>query len=271
MLKVLKESLRPWYYFATSKVHREFYHLFSSYAGAPRYHKTEVRFLKHKFTVPDTLSFLHQYREIFVEETYKFESLRPDPVIYDCGANVGLSCLYFKLLFPQAQITGFEADPEIFKIAKSNLDRNLSPGAVHLVNSAVWIDSKGVEFAVEGSDGGTVLSSAAGKRVRVDSVRLRDLLQGKRIDLLKLDIEGAEAEVLQDCDGALDTVDRIFFEYHSMAAQPQRLDVLLDIMSRNGFRYFIQSPYLQNAPLVRKLSSDVFDLQLNIYCYRPQA
>jgi len=270
MLKVLKESLRPWYYLATSKIHREFYHLFSSYASAPRYRKTDVRFLKYKFTVPDTLSFLHQYREIFVEETYKFESSRPNPVVYDCGANVGLSCLYFKVLFPQARITGFEADPEIFKVLKSNLDQNLSPGAVQLRNSAVWINNDGVEFAVEGSDGGTVLSSAAGKRVKIDSVRLRDLLKAQRIDLLKLDIEGAEAEVLQDCDGHLDTVDRIFFEYHSMTAQPQRLNMLLDIMSRNGFRYFIQSPYLQQAPFVRKpADKEVFDLQLNIYCYRP--
>jgi len=270
MLKVLKESLKPWYYLATSKTHREFYHLFSTYASAPRYKKTDVRFLKYKFTVPDTLSFLHQYREIFIEETYKFEAARPDPVIFDCGANVGLSALYFKILYPKARLIAFEADPDIFRVLESNLRQNADVVAMELHNSAVWIDTDGVEFAMEGSDGGSVLTTGAtGKRVRINSVRLRDLLQAQRIDLLKIDIEGAELEVLRDCDGALDTVDKIFFEYHSSAGRPQHLDELLSIISRNGFRYFIQSPHLERAPFTRKMVDDGFDLQLNMYCYRP--
>jgi uncharacterized protein YfeS len=39
--------------------------------------------------VPDALSFIWQFKEIFVEEYYRFEAKSESPVIYDCGANVG--------------------------------------------------------------------------------------------------------------------------------------------------------------------------------------
>jgi hypothetical protein len=42
----------------------------------------------------------HSLQEIFLEETYKFTSPKPDPVIIDCGANIGLSIIYFKKLYP---------------------------------------------------------------------------------------------------------------------------------------------------------------------------
>jgi hypothetical protein len=56
-------------------------------------------------------------------------------------------------------------------------------------------------------------------------VRLKEYLdRAGRVDLLKMDIEGAEADVLEDCRGSLGGVQHLFVEYHAYTGQPQRLD-----------------------------------------------
>ena len=82
--------------------------------GYKRFERVDnVRFFKYLFDVPDIPSFIWQFKEIFVDEIYKFDSKDEEPVIYDCGANIGMSCLYFKILYPKARITAFEGDPII--------------------------------------------------------------------------------------------------------------------------------------------------------------
>jgi len=78
-----------------------------------RYKKGEINFEGFKFIVSDYKPFLWQYKEIFAEEVYKFNSDSKKPVIYDCGSNVGTSCAYFKKIYPFSIIKAFEPDPVI--------------------------------------------------------------------------------------------------------------------------------------------------------------
>src|SRR5688572_20822569 len=59
----------------------------------------------------DSASFVHSYSEIFKREIYRFTTVNNAPKIIDCGANIGLSVIYFKRLYPAAKIVAFEADP----------------------------------------------------------------------------------------------------------------------------------------------------------------
>ena len=52
---------------------------------------------------------LHGLKEIFIENIYK-QTLREKPYIIDCGANIGMSVIYMKQLYPQAEIIAFEPD-----------------------------------------------------------------------------------------------------------------------------------------------------------------
>ena len=115
----------------------------------------DVNVLDYKIDVPDIASFLGQFRELFVEDNYKFTSKSNEPVIYDCGANIGLSCLYFKKLYPKAKIIAFEADKNIADILSNNLKKNNIEDVV-IFDSAVWIHDSGIEFSIEGSDGGSI-------------------------------------------------------------------------------------------------------------------
>lgn len=268
MLTYLKAILKPWYYLIFKRMYREHYRLLSKYGSLPRYQNIDVRFLEYTLNVPDGISFVYQFKELFLDESYLFYSDNPTPVIYDCGANIGLSCLYFKRLFPKCKLKAFEADPQIFKLLQANLKKNLPPGSVELYNKAIWIDNKGVEFKSEGADGGSLVIHGSPGTIRVESIRLKDLLSTEKIDLLKMDIEGAEVDVIIDCDGHFNNVDKVFFEYHSLTGFSQNLDKVLYTLSKNGFRYFIQSPSLVRSPFTKSWKGEAMDLQLNVYCYR---
>lgn len=268
MLTLIKNILKPLYLFLKDPIYREYCFLFSRYFRYPRYQATDLKMLGWRISVPDTMSFLFQFKEIFQEKTYAFESPNKRPVIYDCGANIGLSCLYFKKLFPDSKLYAFEADPDIYRHLELNLQRSGMSEGVVLHQKAVWIDDAGIEFSKDGADGGSVIHATNTNLVKVPTVRLRDLLIKEKIDLLKLDIEGAEDMVLEDCDGHFANVDKVFFEYHSHADKPQAFGKLLDLMRRNGFRYIIQSPHNKDAPFQNR-ESGAMDLQLNVYCYKP--
>tara|TARA_B110000003_G_scaffold53562_1_gene53391 strand:- start:731 stop:1543 length:813 start_codon:yes stop_codon:yes gene_type:complete len=242
--------------------------LYLRWYGHDRYKKVKnINVLDFKIDVPDMASFLGQYRELFVDNNYRFSSKSNEPVIYDCGANIGLSCLYFKKLYPKARITAFEADKNIADILSKNLKKNNIEDVV-IFDSAVWIHDSGIEFSIEGSDGGSI--QGGGEKINVPSVRLKSFLDKSKfeIDLLKIDIEGAEYEVIKDCKQSLNNVRNIVLEYHSWNSSPQKLSEILAILEGNNFRYFINTVCGRSQPLINKGEDQNMDLQLNIFAIK---
>lgn len=238
-------------------------------SNTPRKWESVATLFGKRVTFPDAYWFLHSLREIFVEEVYKFRSEVKDPVIIDCGANIGLSILYFKRLFPDCKVIAFEPDGQIFKLLEKNL-RQFDLTEVELVNKGVWSENATLSFLAEGTLGGRVVDDAREKAsyiVSIPTVRLKDYLCG-RIDFLKMDIEGAEYEVLKDCEHALGNVRLLFIEYHSTSSQPQKLNEILGIITNAGFRYYIrEAADTMKFPFTDE-NQNWFDLQLNIFCYR---
>lgn len=232
----------------------------------PRFKGHSFRYRNFKIEVSDFLSVAWQIKEFFGDERMAFYSEESDPVIIDCGSNVGISALYFKSIFPQARITCFEADPAIAEILKRNLKSN---GAADVVvhQKAVWTHSKGVSFGSEGADGGSVQDG--GNTVFVPSVRFKEILQQfDRVDLLKIDIEGAEVEVLGDCSEELYRVKYLYVEYHSLSDRPQELDKLLLVLKNNGFRYYINRIGAFHAKPFINVQDAAMDIQLDIHAIR---
>lgn len=65
-------------------------------AKTERYQYSFINLFGHEIQLVDSASFLWTYDDIFVKQIYKFESQNQNPIIIDCGANIGLSVLYFK-------------------------------------------------------------------------------------------------------------------------------------------------------------------------------
>lgn len=247
---------------------RELLWLALRYGNRPRSQPTNVRFRRYRFRVPDALSFVWQYREIFVDEFYKFRTTAADPVIFDVGANVGTSLAYFRQTYPTARIVAFEADEAISATLQENLIDN-QIGGVEIITKAAWTDEAGVDFGSDQADSASIYSQT--DRKRVPSVRLRNyLLRELRIDMLKMDIEGAETAVLTDCRDALAHVQNLFVEFHAYVGHPQTLSEVVRILEESGFRYYVNTSQYRPAPLVnhRYRGNLSMDLQLNIFAYR---
>jgi len=256
------------YHLLNNKNQREFLKLVFNYGDKPRYRMERISFSGYFLDVPDCLSFIWQFKEIFADENYKFISDNPAPVIYDCGSNIGMSCLYFKKIYPAAKITAFEADPKIAQILMLNLEQN-NLIDVTVIPKAVWINNEGVDISSEGADASSIYLDK--NKIKIESVRLKDLLKKEeKIDLLKMDIEGAETDVLRDCKEELNHIKNIFVEFHSFINNSQSLDEILEIFEANGFRYFIKSAADRNQPFLNRTNKNFpeMDLQLNIYAYK---
>ncbi len=232
-------------YLATAEG-REFLRLYSACARRERHRPlSNVQFKGLVFDVPDAPSFFWQYVDIFRNSSYFFRCAHSCPVVYDCGANVGVSAAYFKMLYPDARVTAFEPDENVFGYLHRNLARNGLMTGVALHKAAVWVHSDGVAFDSDGADGGRVATGEAMRRV--SSVELAELLADeKRVDLLKMDIEGAESVVLPSLKPVLNRVCRLFCEYHSWGTGT--LGHILETLDEAGFHYRL-------APLGNSASS----------------
>lgn len=247
---------------------REFIRLVARYGDDERYKLQHIAFLNYRFQVPDSLSFIWQFKDIFADENYKFQTKTSSPVIYDCGANIGLSCLYFKRLYPSSAIKAFEVDPGIAQVLSNNMNRNNISG-VEVINKAVWTNNNGIEIVLEGADAASIY--AKGKKTHIESVSLKEMIEAESsIDMLKMDIEGAEIDIIRDCRNSLNNIKNIFIEYHSFITDKQYLNEILEILKENNFRYFIRQAADRQQPFINRRNKNFpeVDLQLNIYAYK---
>ncbi|WP_052055325.1 FkbM family methyltransferase [Myxosarcina sp. GI1] len=255
----------------TNREYFTYHSLWSKLRNLPRYQECRVRVNGYDLLIPDALSFLYSYQEIFLERLYEFKASNQTPKILDLGANIGLSVLFFKHLYPQAEITAFEADAKVFDYLKKNVCDN-GFNDVRLFNKAVWHENTTLKFVSEGADGGHISDEREDREnsvLEIEAVDIADILQGDRFDFIKMDIEGAEAFVVPRCRDLLDRTKHIFIEYHSRVGQEQHLDKILTILSEGNFRVHIRNVMKKNiAPFVELKPMAGFDLQLNIFAWQ---
>lgn len=228
--------------------------------------KKESLIFDKKIKMTDSFWYLHSLNELFIEQVYQFKSDKKNPYIIDCGSNIGLSILYFKKLFPEARVIGFEPDNDICAIAKSNLSQ-FAINDVDLQQKAVWINNEPLIFAKLGSLSGHFVDKESENTIKIETVRLKDYLQ-EPVDFLKIDIEGPEFDIIKDCKDDLKNVENIFVEYHSFAENPQMIGELLTYLKEAGFKLYIKEAWenMKNPYIEKK--GPYFDLQLNIFGYR---
>jgi len=209
--------------------------------STPRHTPGHIQLLEYDVEYADLLTLCPQFHEIFVQRGLAFHTTNATPRILDCGSNIGLASLYFKRAYPGARITAYEADPDLCAMTARNLQRN-GAGDVEVVQAALWTANGRVTFRAEGSDSGMIDGLAGvvdAKGISVPSLRLRDVLERERIDLLKLDIEGAECAVLEDCEPVLDRVNAIVMDLHEFDPRDRQSPRVFECLTRSGFVYSV--------------------------------
>jgi FkbM family methyltransferase len=165
-------------------------------------------------------------------------------VILDCGGNIGLSVLRFKQRYPRSRIIVFEPDPVISEVLRSNL-RSQALEDVRVFQAAAWTEAGQVGWHRDGADSSRI--DPAYRQSMIESVRLADFIT-ERVDLLKVDIEGAEYNVLLDlCQtGKIGYVQRLICELHGRANDNRSLGLVLKSLTDRGF--CLTLPFAHSAP-----------------------
>ncbi len=205
----------------------------------------------YSFYFPSAVYFAGLFNEIFFKEEYYLDKTNAPIRAFDCGANIGVSLLYIKLRAPKAAVTCFEPNPAARSVLERNIQANGWQDSVTVVASALGATAGEAEFYVgqeaDTDSSGSLIPRSDGQHFNSYKVAVEPLSKFliTQIDFLKLDIEGAEFEVLEEVAASkkLALISYIQMEYHldpGSSARP--LSDMLKFLEAEGFETAIQSP-----------------------------
>jgi len=186
-------------------------------------------------------------REIWLMPTYlpPFPAERLD-VCVDVGANIGFATLYYARRHGARVCVAVEPDTANAELLRRNLAQNGVDAIV--LEAAVGARDGSASFAKAGqSNLGHVADSGVPVRM-VSMPTVLAQLDGRRVDMLKVDIEGGERELFAGDTGWLDRVNAIMIELHPTLVEPR---AIVEAITARGFRHV-------PAGSVRVETSDAF-------------
>jgi FkbM family methyltransferase len=182
------------------------------------------------------------FEEIFVARCYSrpdFFNPRPDQCVLDCGANVGTFAIYLQSVAPGIRVNCFEPAASTRRRLQENITANHLDGLVQIHPFAVF-DHEGelklpqAAFAGSSSFFDTQAPQGAVETVQCTTLSHAVALCGSApIDLLKIDVEGAELEILESTEAdnptLWESIPRVVMEYHE-AIRPGCRDRLMALL-----------------------------------------
>jgi FkbM family methyltransferase len=206
------------------------------------------------FMRPKTSDFF-VLNQIFADKQYNpYHYVENPKVIIDGGANVGMSSIYFNSLFPEAKIFSFEPDTNNFIMLNRNLG-NLKN--IKTFQKGLWGKSAKIYLnIISGYVDFYVTEEKTPKTIaEIDCISIADLMTSEQldsIDILKLDIEGAEKIIFEtDPEKWLPKVGCIMIETHDRMT-PNSSKALFDALQNYDFHLEVSGETLKFFKLKRK-------------------
>lgn len=178
--------------------------------------------LKAPFYLRLKTSDLPTFDQVFMNQDYDFRTSKPPEVIVDAGSNIGLATIWFANKYPNAKIIAIEPEKSNFEMLKKNIApySNTIP-----VQAALWHKNEEINLIDPGlgkwgfmtemknpseSLPGTTCHTVQGMTI----AKIMQDFNVEKIDILKMDIEGAEKEVFIDSSSWISKVNSIIIELH---------------------------------------------------------
>ena len=200
--------------------------------------------VRYPFFLRSGTSDVEVFRQIFLNNEYDFRSYPQfekidgayrkatergrRPLIIDCGANIGLSSVWFSRLFPEAQIVAIEPAAGNTEIARRNL---CGYPNVALLQGAVWDSDTQVTISNTSSSPWAYQVAEAQSETLANSDNslrtftipgLMEMVNANEILIVKIDIEGAEATLFRANTEWVGLTDLIIIELHDWMLPTQR-------------------------------------------------
>ncbi|MFZ2199399.1 MAG: FkbM family methyltransferase [Microgenomates group bacterium] len=201
---------------------------------------------KYNIWYENSDEFYELKKEIFGENCYYLELEKENPTIIDAGAHIGLTVLYFKMLFPKARIIAFEPIPANFELLQKNIEENQLENVE--IYQAVIAPKSGI-LRIHEPIGESAWKSGAGiipkgwrgiqtnKEIKVEAIGISEILR-EQIDLFKMDIEGMEYEVIRNMGDKMRMIKNLMIEVHPR--KDHRIDEIKKILSQNGYKFEVR-------------------------------
>lgn len=192
------------------------------------------------------------FGEIFVDRLYEVDTDKASLRVIDAGANIGLAMLFFKLIAPDCRVTCFEPDPGNCAIIAANVRDNGLRDVTIVCAALTDADGTVTMHANAALTGDTAQSLSRTFRERLaDAPRgirsyeapgrsLRPFLD-EPLDILKLDVEGAEGRVIASLGDRLADVGCVLMEYHYLRAGNSLPDILARLEAA-GHEFRLEAP-----------------------------
>jgi len=173
--------------------------------------------------------------------------------ILDIGANIGCSALFFCLRLPAPEI--FCLEPDQSNYARLQLNLSLNPGlGIRCLQAALWTHSGNLNCAQEVREGNewgcrfteqTVAGAAIPRTVAaIDIAELQEKSGFGQVDFLKLDVEGAEADLFKSdpfLDFLRDNVSCLALEVHEGFIKIKEVQAILKSL---GFQTIVIAEFV---------------------------
>jgi FkbM family methyltransferase len=159
-----------------------------------------------------------------------------DPVVIDCGVNIGITIRWWHHLNNQARVFGFDMMEEAHAFTQSRIDVGEN-WYVPITCALSSNDGDSIEISFDDPlFGENSVSATNRKQHRTVSTGTLDARLGEydlaEIDLLKIDIEGHGGEALKGASGTLQKTRYVLFETHTR----QEISEASDILHEAGFQ-----------------------------------
>ncbi|MFX0186848.1 MAG: FkbM family methyltransferase [Candidatus Hodarchaeota archaeon] len=187
------------------------------------------------------------FHEIFIEKLYDKEFyVSEGDTVLDIGASIGwYTCKISKLVGEKGNIISIEPDIINFNYLKRNIEIN-NINNVKMLNLGVWSSKGRKNFVLEKytssfNNNQKIEKKKAPSTIEVDTIdNILMSLKLKKVNLIKMDVEGAEVEVIK---GANDTITNskdlklIISAYHKDSFGIESFEYLIPYLEKRNFRY----------------------------------
>ncbi len=209
--------------------------------------------------------------EILIRREYHFKTTLAEPTVIDAGANIGLAAYYARRSCKAARVICIEPHPETFKVLTRNMDNPKLAGAELHQAAVAAKEGEATLFFDTDAPLASSMDPRSGldglSETKVPCITLDPFLAEGPVGLLKIDIEGAEADVLEAVADKLGQVENIFVEVHPIpGAAPSLLARVLTVLENAGFFVHVsRSPWSEIAHRNYPLQNAYRTYSLSVY------
>jgi FkbM family methyltransferase len=152
--------------------------------------------------------------------------------IIDVGANIGLATLYFSSIYPDAKILSVEPVASNFSLLQMNTAALKRQKRSEIINAAVWSHDGELSLGSSRPGGHDLYQFVEDptKPQKVQALSMQSIYQRsgfQEVDLLKVDVEGAEVQLLQGDLSWLDHVNAMAVEFHGNSRLESNFDQIM--------------------------------------------